>query len=408
MHGFTQAGVTVTSFDATNAITGGATYGSSTNEGGTTVGYYFDNGLAKHGFSATGGTYTPLDVTGLGSVVSTQALGINGSGTIVGSYRDGTQNHGFVDIGGVYTAVNDPLGAKGTVVTSVNSVGDLGGYYIDGGGTTHGFVDVDGAFYTVDDPNAGTVTEILGFNNVGQVVGYYVDNSGGVFGFTADVPEPGMLALLGWPRSVWWPCAAVIRSGSDTPGFVRRATAYFGLTATPLPGVPGGAIVIPGSTLGGLTVVSCVAFGAGRTTPTTAAPIPPEPRSGRHLISLGPWRRRFRRCLAGQRQWRLLPIRRRRPDRSKHHKQAAPINAWRIEISFFTNNLSSRIGNSRTRTPVACHTALAIAAATPTVGNSPIPFRPSGVLIVSDLQRQSSGCPAHRRSPARDTRRYWR
>jgi hypothetical protein len=49
----------------------------------------------------------------------------------------------------------------------------------------------------VDDPNAGTVTEILGFNNVGQVAGYYVDNSGGVFGFTADVPEPGTLAMFG-------------------------------------------------------------------------------------------------------------------------------------------------------------------------------------------------------------------
>jgi hypothetical protein len=197
VHGFTQTGATATPFDEPNAATGGKTYGSATNAAGTTVGYYFDNALALHGFSVTTGTYTSLDVTGLGSVVSTQALGINAAGTIVGSYSDGTQEHGFVDVGGNYTAVNAPNGSKGTVVTSIDSVGDLGGYYIDGGGTTHGFVDVDGTFYTVDDPNAGTVTEIAGFNSVGQVVGYYVANSDDVFGFTADVTEPRTLAMFG-------------------------------------------------------------------------------------------------------------------------------------------------------------------------------------------------------------------
>ncbi len=197
VHGFTQTGVTATPFDETNAATGGATYGSATNGGGTSVGYYFDNALSQHGFSVTAGNYTSLDVTGLGSVVSTKALGVNSAGTIVGSYSDGTETHGFVDVGGIYTEINDPLGAKGTAVTSIDSVGDLGGYYIDGGGTTHGFVDVDGTFYTVDDPNAGSVTEILGFNDVGTVVGYFVDPNGGVFGFTADVPEPATFALFG-------------------------------------------------------------------------------------------------------------------------------------------------------------------------------------------------------------------
>ena len=41
---------------------------------------------------------------------------------------------------------------------------------------------------------------------------------------------------------------------------------------------------------------------------------------------------------------------------------------------------SIRIGKSRTRMPVACHTALAIAGATPTIGSSPIPFAPSRVV----------------------------
>src|SRR5437763_13872901 len=41
---------------------------------------------------------------------------------------------------------------------------------------------------------------------------------------------------------------------------------------------------------------------------------------------------------------------------------------------------STRIGSSRTRRPVACHTALAIDAATPVMPISPTPFDPIGQM----------------------------
>ena len=48
---------------------------------------------------------------------------------------------------------------------------------------------------------------------------------------------------------------------------LKRFARYFGSTLGLPPGVPGGGIVIPGSTFGGLTVVSRLASGPGRITP---------------------------------------------------------------------------------------------------------------------------------------------
>jgi len=94
--------------------------------------------------------------------------------------------------------VDDPLGVNGTVATSINSDGVIGGYYIDGGGTTHGFVDFGGTFYTVDAPNAGSVTAVLGISDPLHIVGYFIDAGSGIpVGFSAEVPEPATLALFG-------------------------------------------------------------------------------------------------------------------------------------------------------------------------------------------------------------------
>ena len=48
---------------------------------------------------------------------------------------------------------------------------------------------------------------------------------------------------------------------------------------------------------------------------------------------------------------------------------------------------SIRTGRSRTRMPVACQTALAIAGAVPTIGSSPMPLTPSRVVTVSANRR---------------------
>lgn len=198
VHGFTQTGVTPVQYDYTPAAaTGGATYGSATNTTGawTTVGYFYDNSIAAHGFTMLSGSFATLDVTG--TTHSTQALGINDAGTVVGSFSGGGVTHGFVYDGTSYTQLDDPLGVNGTVATTIDNGGDVGGYYVDGGGVTHGFVRMDGAFYTVDDPNAGGITAILGINDQRAVVGYYVDPNGVMTGFQAEVPEPASFALFG-------------------------------------------------------------------------------------------------------------------------------------------------------------------------------------------------------------------
>ena len=63
------------------------------------------------------------------------------AGEIVGTYFIGAGQYGFVEIGGVFTTVNDPNGVLGTTnVFGVNDSGDIVGSYTDASGVTHGFV----------------------------------------------------------------------------------------------------------------------------------------------------------------------------------------------------------------------------------------------------------------------------
>ena len=48
-----------------------------------------------------------------GYVQATLGGTINVNGRVVGSYTDATGSHGFVDVNGIYTAINAP-GADGT------------------------------------------------------------------------------------------------------------------------------------------------------------------------------------------------------------------------------------------------------------------------------------------------------
>lgn len=58
-------------------------------------------------------SFTTIDVPGADSG-STVAYGINNFGTITGSYMMGKGNYGFVDAGGVFTTINDPLADRTT------------------------------------------------------------------------------------------------------------------------------------------------------------------------------------------------------------------------------------------------------------------------------------------------------
>ncbi len=165
------------------------------------TGSYTDGGGGSHGFVQTGfpsGPQTTFDDPS--GVDATNANGIGDGRTIVGSYIDGSTTHGFSDVGGSHTPLDVP-GSTATSATGINTARDIVGYYADGGGASRGLVDVGhNTVMTVNNPNAapGGLTEVMGTNDQLAVVGYYVDPNGIITGFTAEVPEPGSMALFGF------------------------------------------------------------------------------------------------------------------------------------------------------------------------------------------------------------------
>ncbi len=120
---------------------------------------------AHAGYNVT----TVTDPTGTGLI---NLLGINNSGTIAG-FDDATTNQGFtLTLPNNFTTVNFP-GAASSMVTGINAAGDLSGIYVDGAGNTHGFTDIGGTFTTVDNPLSTVFNQALGINSSRETVGYY-------------------------------------------------------------------------------------------------------------------------------------------------------------------------------------------------------------------------------------------
>jgi probable HAF family extracellular repeat protein len=89
------------------------------------------------------------------------------------------------DAPGAGTAAN-----LGTFPDDINDLGQVIGYFIDGGGFYHGFVRYpEGRFLTIDAPGEGTVpvsgqgTVPLAINNEGKIVGRYQDDNFVFHGF---------------------------------------------------------------------------------------------------------------------------------------------------------------------------------------------------------------------------------
>ncbi len=111
----------------------------------------------------------------------TQLLGINDSGVIAGYHGAGTNannpNKGFTYSNGNFTSENFPNSVQ-TQVTGINNSGETAGFYIDSGGLTHGFTDVSGTFTSLDDPSGVGATTINGLGNSGLAAGFFVNGSG--------------------------------------------------------------------------------------------------------------------------------------------------------------------------------------------------------------------------------------
>ncbi len=168
-------------------------------ENNTTVVGFSDLG----GFTLRFGIYQVPRVPGsTGSLLT----GINTTGEIVGIYFDLSGNqHGFLDNAGTFTTLD--IGGGGTTTPfDINDSGEIVGYYTDTSSVSHGFSTLDGgATYTIFDVPGATLTQAAGINSSGTISGLWIDSksvnhgflySGGIF-TSIDFPTATGTTVIG-------------------------------------------------------------------------------------------------------------------------------------------------------------------------------------------------------------------
>ncbi|WP_347986929.1 VPLPA-CTERM sorting domain-containing protein [Methylomonas sp. AM2-LC] len=185
------------------------------NDAGTAVGVSTLRNGSQYIFeyNTTTSGYTDL-AFGISGASSISANAISSNGYIAGTYVDTNGiEQGYVYDGSTWTSITDPnvLGnttnlAELTVVTGVNKLGEVVGYYQDANGLDHGFVydltnhnfGTNNVNASIDDPNSTqSNTQIFGINDKGTIVG----TTDGTWGFVgtaqvAAVPVPGAFWLM--------------------------------------------------------------------------------------------------------------------------------------------------------------------------------------------------------------------
>lgn len=126
-------------------------------------------------------SYATIDFPGASQTV---IAGVNNSGQLVGGYQSADQSrHGFLDVGGVFTTIDDPNATSGSEATGINNLGQIvGAYNLNTPETGHIFEGAHGFLYNqgtmtfspIDDPTAGvTNTTPTKINDSGDIVGVY-------------------------------------------------------------------------------------------------------------------------------------------------------------------------------------------------------------------------------------------
>ena len=168
----------------------------------------------------------------------TFASSINDQGNIVGSYEDSAGIHGFIDVSGIFTTIDDPAGVGGTVVYGINDSNDIVGRYAVPGfvpnpyGSSNqivnGFVYSSGVFsniiYPASLPNE-YITFANGIGNNGIIVGNYTQTGSGIrAGF---VYNGGLFSAISEP----WADNIVAQSINDSGiivGYYQDGSGYHG------------------------------------------------------------------------------------------------------------------------------------------------------------------------------------
>jgi hypothetical protein len=247
-HGFflDQVGGTPVQIDFPGALQT-AVYGI--NDSGNMVGYYLDANNKTHAFflDQLGGSFVTIDDP---NATTTIAYGINDSGSIVGIYVDATGSHGFLYVGGNFTAIDVPGAQPGTSKThGINVYSDVVGSYTDTNSTGHGFIYASGNI-TSWDVSGATFTDTRGINDSGDIVGAYEDNTGR-YGFLAT-PTFSITATVTNYDSTTPGNGSITVNGNPPPATVNAGD-NITYTITPDPGWIVYSVLVDGVQQGGIT-----------------------------------------------------------------------------------------------------------------------------------------------------------
>ncbi len=271
-HGFLRApDGTITEFDVTGAPTTIGHRGTiplSINAALQITGFYVDANAVRHGFiRAADGTFTTFDFPGAGTgpTQGTMPMKINGPGGVTGFYVDANQVfHGFLrNAKGGFSPPIDAQNASGgqgvgkgiifagTIVHSVDGLGDFAGIYTDSNFVFHGFLlSANSVFTSIDVPGASTTgvfrgTLLTNMDGFGDATGAYSDANGVEHGFAIaggtttinfplDVPGASTTGLFAGtvPLSIN-PTGELAGTYADASGIFKGFIATASAAATP-------------------------------------------------------------------------------------------------------------------------------------------------------------------------------
>ena len=134
-------------------------------------------GGTMHGYVYQNGSYQSLPVPG------TMNNGITEDGRIIVGvvYPTPTEFHAYKVEDGVYALLNLPANVVSSFPWTVNSSGEIVGYFVDSANETHGFLLDNADFTQIDFPGVNVVsTQARDIDTEGDIVGFYLskDSSG--------------------------------------------------------------------------------------------------------------------------------------------------------------------------------------------------------------------------------------
>jgi hypothetical protein len=203
------------------------------NNNGSTAGIYMDPAGNTHGYTDINGVFTTVDDPA--SLVFNQALGINNANTTVGYYAP-TQAGNFGQIAysqshGTFTNINALLPANvNSQAVGINNHGAIVGFFQPTSLTSIGFYDNNGTFTQID-PFSSTITQALGINDQGEIVGFYTEPNGNQYGyidnngvFTSFDPFGSNFVLINGVNDLGQIVGFYLNNDGATVGFVGTPT----------------------------------------------------------------------------------------------------------------------------------------------------------------------------------------